>query len=113
MSYAEVTKTTPRQSDKSQQDKWDKIITPNKSSRIQVSQVTTPIETSNLFKALTIEDFATSNIPSDQLVPIRTSTPKRKRTNKKRKMRSPASGKQETPMTQKPRKHKLEDSLPG
>ncbi|KAL3843091.1 hypothetical protein ACJMK2_021044 [Sinanodonta woodiana] len=113
MSYAEVTKTTPRQPDKSQQDKWDELITPNKSSRIQVSQVTTPIETSNPFEALAIEDFATFNIPSEQPVPIRTSTPKGKRTNKKRKMRSPASGEQETPMTQKPRKHKLEDSLPG
>ncbi|KAL3843032.1 hypothetical protein ACJMK2_020989 [Sinanodonta woodiana] len=58
-------------------------------------------------------DFATFNIPSEQPVPIRTSTPKGKRTNKKRKMRSPASGEQETPMAQKPRKHKLEDSLPG
>ncbi|KAL3884616.1 hypothetical protein ACJMK2_024743 [Sinanodonta woodiana] len=111
MSYAEVTKTTPRQPDKSQQDKWHEIITPNKSSRIKVSQVTTRIETSIPFEAFTIEDFATSNIPSEQPVPIRTS--KGKRTNKKRKMRSPASGEQETPMTQKPRKHKLEDSLPG
>ncbi|KAL3884465.1 hypothetical protein ACJMK2_024604, partial [Sinanodonta woodiana] len=113
MSYAEVTKKTPRQPDKSQQDKWHEIITPNKSSRIQVYPVTTPTETSNPFEAFAIEDFVTSNIPSEQPLPIRTSTPKGKRTNKKRKMRSPASGEQETSMTQKPRKHKLEDSLPG